>query len=376
MKKLLFDLVATQPNASGKRHGGGKYGEIIFFRMIERGIKFDCFYDSRKWINPEVKNAAVQYRCKMHDIAANNLADIINKEKYENLYSPLPSNFILNCNLCNVIVTLHGLRGLETPIDKMYWNYPTDFNSKVKWMIQKFAYKLWFKKQYRDYARYFDGPCKIITVSDHTRASIKSYFPYSKKEIKVFYSPNTSASEPVQKDTDLGRYFLMVSGNRWEKNNLRAILAFDKLVSAGLIDGMKTIVTGCVPGMFDKIVKNPSYFEFLGYIDEKKLNKLYANAYCLVYPSLNEGFGYPPLEAMRYGVPVIASPLSSISELLEGGALYFNPFSIEEIMSRMLLISDPVRYEHYSKTGYEKYQVIKQRQIRDLDLLIDFISGS
>ena len=42
--KLLFDVSATQPNSSGKRHGGGRYGEIILFRMIERKLKFACFY--------------------------------------------------------------------------------------------------------------------------------------------------------------------------------------------------------------------------------------------------------------------------------------------------------------------------------------------
>lgn len=55
--KLLFDVSATQPNSSGKRHGGGRYGEIILFRMIERKLKFACFYDSSKWLNPKVKTA-------------------------------------------------------------------------------------------------------------------------------------------------------------------------------------------------------------------------------------------------------------------------------------------------------------------------------
>ena len=105
MKKLLFDLVATQPNASGKRHGGGKYGEIIFFRMIERGLKFDCIYDSRKWLNPEVENAANNHGCVMYDISNNKLDSIIIKGKYDNLYSPLPNNVILNCNQCDVIGT-------------------------------------------------------------------------------------------------------------------------------------------------------------------------------------------------------------------------------------------------------------------------------
>lgn len=373
MKKLLFDLVATQPNASGKRHGGGKYGEIIFFRMIERGLKFDCIYDSRKWLNPEVENAANNHGCVMYDISNNKLDSIIIKGKYDNLYSALPNNVILNCNQCDVIGTLHGLRDLETPIDSYFWKYPSSIKAKIKWIIQKVAWKLWTKKLYSGYKVYFCGPCKLITVSEHSRASMKAFFPNLEKDIKVFYSPNTSSVQLVKKINNSERYFLMVSGNRWEKNNLRAILAFDRLVTNGLMEGTKAIVTGCIPGVYEKKVKNKDAFIFLGYVDETELERLYANAYCLVYPSLNEGFGYPPLEAMRYGVPVIASPFSSISELLEGGALYFNPFQIEEIMSRMLLISDQKRHEQYSNAGYEKYQMIKQRQDKDLDLLIDYI---
>lgn len=78
-----------------------------------------------------------------------------------------------------------------------------------------------------------------------------------------------------------------------------------------------------------------------------------------VYPSLNEGFGYPPLEAMRYGVPVIASPYSSITETCGGGALYFNPTSIEEIMNRMMMVvtNQGIYNAFVQKTGlqYKKY---------------------
>lgn len=373
MKKLLFDLIATQPNGSGKRHGGGKYGEIIFYRMIERRIKFDCVFDSRKWLNPEVEITAKRNGCLLQDVAKDSFDNIIVKGNYQVLYSALPSAEILNITQCEVVGTLHGLRALETPQDNYFWKYPNTFKEKVKWVIQRFASKKWANRMRCKYNLFFESPCRLVTVSYHSMASIMSYFPECKKDIKVFFSPNTSINTTTKKDKQRGDYFLMVSGNRWEKNNLRAIIAFDRLVSAGKMKGKKVIVTGCRKGMFDNKVKNYSSFEFLEYVDEKELESLYANAYCLVYPSLNEGFGYPPLEAMRYGVPVIASPFSSISELLEGGALYFNPFQIEEIMSRMLLISDPERHEQYSKAGFEKYQIIKQRQDKDLDAMIDYI---
>lgn len=373
MKKILFDLTATQPNVSGKRHGGGKYGETIFFRMIEREIEFDCFYDSRKWLNPNTESLARQHNCILYDIAVMTLENIVDEGKYVKIYSALPNTEILKLKKCNVICTLHGLRGYETPVDYFFWKYPSELKEKVKWIVKKIAWSSWNKKLYRDHKDFFEGPCKLITVSEHSRAAIMAYFPKIKRDIKVFYSPNTSSKTPSSKLLPSEKYFLMVSGNRWEKNNLRAILAFDKLVSAGLMKDTKAIVTGCKSGMYDKKVKNRSSFKFLGYVDEKELENLYANAFCFVYPSLNEGFGYPPLEAMRYGVPVIASPFSSISELLGGGALYFNPFSIEEIMNRMILISTPKRHDECAQAGYTKYQEIKKRQDIDLDNLIDYI---
>ena len=195
------------------------------------------------------------------------------------------------------------------------------------------------------------------------------------KEVKVFYSPNTSLREASSKVINGEKYFLSVSGRVWIKNVLRSIMAFDNLVTNNLVKGIKYVITGATPSDFKYNIKNPSAFEFLGYVDDTKLESLYANAYAFVYPSLSEGFGYPPLEAMRYSIPVIASPLSSVAQILDTGALYFNPFSIEEIMNRMMMILREDYHQEFSKRGYLQYLKVKERQDRDLDLLIDYITG-
>ena len=132
-------------------------------------------------------------------------------------------------------------------------------------------------------------------------------------------------------------------------------------------------ITGAKKDNYKYKLKNPDSFDFLGYVDEDELEKLYANAFVFVYPSLNEGFGYPPLEAMKYGVPVIASPLSSIPEVCGGSVIYFNPFSIEELMNRMMMIIDEQFHTVYSERGYNQYLLVEKRQKRDIDLLIDHI---
>ena len=132
-------------------------------------------------------------------------------------------------------------------------------------------------------------------------------------------------------------------------------------------------VTGAKVNNFRYHIRNPEMFDFLGYVSDEALNSLYVNSFLLVYPSLNEGFGYPPIEAMRYKVPVIASPFTSMAEICDNGALYFNPFSVEEIMGRMLMMMDEQRHAEYSQRGYEQYLKIKKRQEKDLDSLIEYI---
>lgn len=80
----------------------------------------------------------------------------------------------------------------------------------------------------------------------------------------------------------------------------------------------------------------------------------------IIYPSLNEGFGYPPLEAMRYGVPVIASAIASIPEILDNAALYFAPFSVEEFQNRIMQMTENQVHSDYSKRSIERFKIIKK----------------
>lgn len=68
----------------------------------------------------------------------------------------------------------------------------------------------------------------------------------------------------------------------------------------------------------DKIVR-------IGYVDDEDLSALYSDAFCFVYPSLYEGFGLPPLEAMKCGAPVITSDVSSLPEVVGDDAIKINP---------------------------------------------------
>lgn len=85
------------------------------------------------------------------------------------------------------------------------------------------------------------------------------------------------------------------------------------------------------------------------------LGHAYKNAYALIFPSLQEGFGYPPLEAMGYGVPVISSNVCSMPIILSNSALMFSPFYKNDLFMKL-------------KIFRKDYLFIKNKQISDMEL--------
>lgn len=371
---LLFDLVSTQPLGKTKRHGAGIYGEIIFKRMSELGKQFYAYYDSTKWINPEIMTICSKNNIKLFDLARMPLVDIVVDNHIDRVYSCLPSS-IPSKLPCELYGTLHGLRFLETPNDDVFYNYKHSFKENLMFWVRQHLSTYFRNRRYRQMKEeYVDKDMHLIVVSNHTYSSLLSFYPeMADKDIRIFYSPDTSSKSAVSVNNG-ENYFLLVSGNRWVKNNVRAIEAFDNLVSKGLIKNVKMKITGAKGTEYKYVIQNPECFEFLGYVEDSELANLYANAYLLVYPSLNEGFGYPPLEAMNFSTPVICSAISSTTEICSGGVLFFNPFSVDEIMTRMLLMMNEDIHNEYSEKGHKRFLEIQNRQIQDLDALVEYIT--
>lgn len=378
MTRLLFNLERTQPTTTVKRHGGGIYGEIVFRRILDRKMPVEAVYDSSKWFNPEIRNLCIENGVRLHDLASGkDLQEIVNESKPDVLYTPLIPPGLSSVKGCQIVCTIHGLRDLELPTDKFMFRYSTSFRERVKSILFVLFPKWWRKRKWNQLEQYIGKEdIRYVTVSEQSNCSIKLFFPTQRKnKINVFYSPCTANVEPekVQRVVD-NPYFLLVSGNRWEKNNLRALMALDQLYSDGIISQTKTVVTGVKDSScFRYKFRNPEKFEFVGYVDDSRLAALYRDAFCFIYPTLNEGFGYPPLEAMKYGVPVLASPVTSVAEICGEGALYFNPYDIQEIKMRIIRIMDAGNRAELSERGRQRFEQVKTRQEEDLDRLIDYI---
>ncbi|MCQ2120538.1 MAG: glycosyltransferase [Fibrobacter sp.] len=382
---LLFNLTAVQPIHSAKFHGGGSYGEVIFWAMVKRGEKFSCVYDSRKYLDPKIIDVCKGKNIPLFDIAVQTPQEIIDANKIDTFYTPLYSlEKKWNIKVKRFVLTWHGARALEMQYSPLGISFAKKFSQKAEALVRyRESWKrLYYKPKYQELAsRIADGRAETITVSEHSRASIKSFFPeLMDKEIPVFYSPMIEY-EPegfLPPEVQTKKYFLLTSGARWEKNNLRAAKAFDELVTqyetCGKPFDFKMIITGAAnPKVYLKNVRHRDRFVLLGYVENKELEFLHKNAYAFVFPSLNEGFGYPPMQSMRYGVPVAASGTTSVPEICENAALLFDPYSVSEIKNRMIQLLDSAIYELYAGRAKVRYAEVSKRQKEDLGKAVEFI---
>lgn len=374
---ILFNLRCTQPDGKTKRHGGGIYGEIVFKRIIARKLPVCAYYDSENWLNPEIKEIIINNNITLFDIRQLSLKSIIRDNDIKLVYTPLFGRDFGSFHDCKVIGTLHGLRDLEMPNDKIVTKYRPFFKNWCKFHLRDIfsfisrANRFHFVEEISA-----NKDVTIVVVSNHTACSYKANYPqYSSRMIPVFYSPSTVNETICFNSDNKENFFLIVSANRWEKNALRAIIAIDDLASNGVLPAdFRVVVTGASSSkMFGYKIKNLELFDFKGYVSDEELANLYHHAYCLIYPSLNEGFGYPPIEAMYHRTPVLASAICSIPEICGDAALYFSPFSINEIKCRIIQILDVNVHELMAKKGNERFVEIQQRQKEDLDKLIDYI---
>ena len=382
---LLFNLVAVQPIHSAKFHGGGSYGEVIFWALVKRGVQFSCAYDSKKYLDPSIVEACKTQNIPLFDINEKTPQQIIDENQIDTFYTPLYSlEKKWDINVKDFVFTWHGVRALEMQYSWAGVGFAKKLGQKFEALVRyrESWKKYYYKPKYQDLAkRMAEGKARTITVSEHSRASIKSFFPeLLDLEIPVFYSPMTEY-EPegfLPPGVTAKKYFLLTSGARWEKNNLRAAMAFDELVgmyeSQGKSFDYKMVITGAAnPKAYLRHLKHKDRFVLLGYVENKELEFLHKNAYAFVFPSLNEGFGYPPVQSMRYGVPVAASGTTSIPEVCGDAVLYFDPYSVSEIKNRLIQLLDTKIYDEYAARAPKRYTEVHERQVADLEKAVDFI---
>lgn len=152
--------------------------------------------------------------------------------------------------------------------------------------------------------------------------------------------------------------FLLYVGNAYPHKNIeRLILAFGKLITQYLLD-YQLVIAGKKDSFhqnLEEVIKEVGLEDrvvFTGFVSDQELAGLYKNAKLYVFPSLSEGFGLPPLEAMAHKLPVASSDATCLPEILGDAAIYFNPKNIGN-MAKVIsnVLHDEKKQEELVKLG-------------------------
>ncbi len=151
------------------------------------------------------------------------------------------------------------------------------------------------------------------------------------------------------------QYILAVSSLSPHKNFATVIRAVAAMNAASF---QLVVVGGADPKVFGTGMADlPLQVRYLGYVSDGELKALYEDAACFVFPSLYEGFGLPPIEAMVCGCPVIAAASASIPEVCGDGAWYFDPANAMDLAGKIaLLLGDDDRREQLRRSGRRRAQ--------------------
>jgi len=210
----------------------------------------------------------------------------------------------------------------------------------------------------------------ILTVSEASKRDILHLFNVPPEKIVVVYNaidshfavtPSEEAVARVRERYQLNHQFVLYVGNiKPHKNLVRLIEAFDELRRSGF-EHVKLLIIG------DEISKLPSLrravhhyklhkqVRFLGYLSDDQLAILYRLASVFAFPSLYEGFGLPPLEAMASGTPVVTSNVSSLPEVVGDAAVLVNPYDVDAIVEGLRrVLTDPALAAEMRRKGIER----------------------
>ena len=231
---------------------------------------------------------------------------------------------------CRSVVTIH---------DCIHLMFPQYLPNKMAYAYARAA--MWTAVKRSD---------RILTVSEASKRDILHFFNVAPEKIVVVYNaiddhfwltPPDEEVARVRERYQLDHEFILYVGNiKPHKNLVRLIDAFGELRRTGFED-LKLLIIG------DEISKLPSlrravhghklhkHVRFLGYVSDDTLRVLYRLASLFVFPSLYEGFGLPPLEAMASGTPVVTSNQSSLPEVMGDAAVLVDPYDVGSIVEGM-----------------------------------------
>ena len=247
----------------------------------------------------------------------------------------------------------------------------------------KLFQKLYWKTTIRISSRVSDG---IVTVSHFSKNRISEILKYPSDRINVIYSAvysgiargNGAKFDDIKREYHLPDRYIMTLSTLEPRKNMELLLeTYSEIKDRVDYD---LVLVGRKGWMMDEVLKrydSDNRIHVTGFVKDEHVSVIYKQALCFVFPSLYEGFGLPPVEALALGTAVIASDAASIPEILMDRAVYFKSNNKKQLKSLLLKFEDNLaemphglnefQIENYSfkKSAEKMLKFIDKRRFRD-----------
>lgn len=268
-----------------------------------------------------------------------------------------PRGFAPLFRVCEEYVIIHDM------IPFYYHKYYPDVLPKLE-----NAYIMWRLKAS---ARCSDW---VITVSNASKEDILNYARISAKKISVIYSGQNKLS--LQGEQKSGNYISAITSGLPHKNAEKILKSYEKYCD--VMDNPKDLyIIGIDKSMIDELCpemtdeKKSHIFCHKFFEKDENMQAVIRGSSYFLFLSRKEGFGFPPLEAMQMGVPVICSNVSSLPEIVGDAAVLVNPEDEEAVVDAMLQMEKDEVARRYISQGYENVKkYFWKDRIRDYKQLL------
>ncbi|HEX6794472.1 MAG TPA: glycosyltransferase family 1 protein [Casimicrobiaceae bacterium] len=248
-----------------------------------------------------------------------------------------------------VVITVHDLSWIRYP--------ETHPKERIRWLTQRMPTAL-------------ERAAAVLTDSEFVRRELLATFTVAPDRIHTAqlgvsanFRPRSEAETlPTLRALDLEhRRYLLTVGTIEPRKNVAHVLAAYALLPQALRDEYPLVVAGAkgwrAPDLERQLrgLASSGSIRFLGRVADERLPSLYAGAAAFVFPSLYEGFGLPPLEAMASGVPVLVSDRASLPEIAGGAAIMLDPEDpATTAASIAAILEDPAARARYARLARER----------------------
>ncbi len=246
-------------------------------------------------------------------------------------------------NLCNA-APLSKVQQLVVIHDATPARFPSTFS---------LFFRIWYRIMMPVIGKLSD---QILTVSEFSKQEIATAYGIPVQKISVMGESGEHILRFIQDDNILVRYglkdkpYMLAVSSMAPHKNFKTIFEAFKLLNAPAFD--LVIAGGANPKIFATNSEPlPDFVKHVGYVSDAELKSLMSNADWFIFPSLYEGFGIPPLEAMSCGCPVLVANAASMPEVCAEAALYFDPLNAGELAELItkVAVSPDLRDEYVNK---------------------------